>query len=282
MSDIVYEKFGFSTPFLPGYRVLKIPIVDASGIPTWPELFPIERIDALRIAVGARHFSSQMMLDFIPPDRARLDPVSLRLYSDDFDARTARIGDNLITGAAAYWDPSLAAKKSDGSVCVLIYRDDKNRRVFIHDVMYLVVGEGELHPMGCQCELVLDFMSRHGLRRIAIETNGIGNALPEIMRDTARRRGDTIAVERVVNFRNKETRILDAIEPVLSTGRLYAHTTIQRTPLLAEMLGWTPIGGGAHDDGLDAVAGAMTLTPMPVRPLGAGVRTYSANTNFNL
>ncbi|MCM1294122.1 MAG: hypothetical protein NC311_00990 [Muribaculaceae bacterium] len=280
MPDIVYKNFHFSTPFLRGYRELKIPIIDSDGHPAWPELFPIERIDALRQTVGARHFSSQMMLDFVPPDRARLDPDGLNLYSDEFDMRTAKIGDVLITGTAVYWDPSSGGRHSDGSVCVLLYRDDASRRVFIHDVLYITVPDGTLHPLGLQCDRVIDFLSRYNLRRIYIETNGIGNALPEIMRDTCTRRGIQIAVQRIINNKNKESRILDAIEPILGTGRLYMHTRVQQTPLISEMIGWTGCDGVGHDDGLDALAGAICAVPTPVRPFGATIQSIKANTNF--
>ncbi len=282
MSDIVYKNFSFSTPFLHGYRELKIPIINAAGESAWPEKFPISRIDQLRESVGPRHFSAQMMLQYVAPDRARLDPDALDLYDAEFDIRTARIGDALITGAAVYWDPSSGRKKSDGSVCILIYRDDKNRHIYIHDVLYLVVSDDELHPLSRQCDMVLDFMARHNMCRITIETNGIGNALPEIMRDVSTRRGARIVVQKITNHTSKETRILNAIEPVLTTGRLHAHRRVQSSPLLAEMIGWSPVHTIGHDDGLDAVAGAICAEFSPVRPIGTHVASFHANTNFNL
>lgn len=281
MSDMVYKKFTISTPFLRGYKQLRIPIVDDGGNPEWPSVFPLEKIDEMRIAVGARHFAAQMMLRPMNDEQARLDAAALHLYTAEFDPRTARIGEFVITGAAAYWDPSGGRHKSDGSVCVLVYRDDKNRRVFVHDVRYLIVDDNDLHPLARQCEMVLDFMTCHGLRAIGIETNGIGNALPEIMRDAAARRGTPIVVNQISNSRNKEQRILDAIEPVLTTGRLYMHTRVRSGLLIAEMQDWTPIGGG-RDDGLDALAGAMRMTPTPVRPLGASLRPFRARTDFKI
>ncbi len=283
MTTMVYKKFAFSTPFLRGYKQLRIPIVDDDGLPAWPDVFPLEKIDELRMTVGARHFSAQMMLNFVPTDRARLDPAALRVYDDEFDARTGKIGDAVITGVAAYWDPAGGRHGGDNSVCILIYRDDKNRRIFVHDVMYMIVDDNDLHPLAHQCDKVLDFMARHGLRRIAIETNGIGNALPEIMRDVATRRSMPINVIKITNSQNKETRILDGIEPVLTTGRLYMHNRVRASLLCAEMADWTPMGGAAHDDGLDALAGAMRITPIPVRGGGIGPpRVFTATTNFKV
>ncbi len=262
--------------------MLRIPIVDENGDSAWPAVFPPSRIDELRTTVGARHFSSQMMLTFVPVDRARLDPDALHLYIDEFDVHTARIGTHLITGASVYWDPSSGRNNRDGSVCVLLYRDDKSHNMFIHDVMYLTVGDEELHPMTRQCESVLSFMLRHHTRTVSIETNGIGNTLPEFMCDVAAHRGERIFIRKITNNKNKESRILDAIEPVLTTGRLYAHRRVQSTPLLAEMLGWSPLARGTHDDGLDAVAGAIYATPVPVRPFGQNIRPITANTKFEI
>lgn len=280
---IVYEKNAFSTPFLHGYKLLKIPIVNADGTPAWPELFPLSRIEQLRETVGMRHFSSQMMLECTPLERARLDPGGLKFYETEFDPRFARIDEFHITGMTLYWDPATGRRHRDGSTCVLLYRDDNSRRVFIHDILYLTVSDDELFPLSRQCDMVLEFMSARGLRRITIETNGLGVGLPEIMRDCAIKQGANIYVNKIQNNKPKSDRILNAIEPLLSTGRLHAHTRVQNTPLLSEMLGWSPIGAtGIHDDGLDAVAGAITDTPTPVRAIGTSIKTFSANTNFKI
>lgn len=221
-----------------------------------------------------------MMLDFVPPERIRLDPGQIHIYEDIFDWHSARLGPHLITGVSFYWDPSSGRRKSDDSVCVCLYRDDKNHNIFIDDVMYMHVSDNDTHPLNSQCEMVLDFMLRHKSRRITIETNGLGNALPEIMRDVANRHGENICVNKITNNKNKSDRILDAIEPILTSGHLYAHTRIQQTPFISEMLGWSPLGGIGHDDGLDAVAGAIAQGPIAVHSVGRQNKIFQANTNF--
>ena len=282
MSNIVYEKNVFSTPFLSGYAELKIPIVDADGNPAWPAVFPIDRIAKIRETVGERHFSAQMMLQFIAPDKIRLDPGGIKFYDTDFDMHGCRIGETPITGATIYWDPSGGRRNSDNSVCVLVYRDDRTHRVFIHDIVYLTVPDSVEYPLAYQCERVLGFARMHRQRTLAVETNGIGAALPEIMRETIARAGYQIQIRPITNSRRKEDRILDAIEPLLSTGRLYAHRRITQTPFISEMLAWTPYGGAEHDDGLDALAGAILCQSVPMRPIGTNVRNYIANTDFKL
>jgi hypothetical protein len=193
MSDIVYKKIGFSTPFLRGYQTLRIPIVDADGTPAWPEKFPLSVITDLQSTVGARHFASQMMLTPVSPERVRLDPGAMHFYNDEFNPQNAHIGDQIITGACIYWDPSLGRSKSDGSVCVIIYRDDKSHRIFIHDVLYLMISDNDEHPMATQCERVLKFMAQYSMNRICVETNGIGNALPFSFSSACRSSGVLLA-----------------------------------------------------------------------------------------
>ncbi|MBN1324805.1 MAG: hypothetical protein JW974_01135 [Alphaproteobacteria bacterium] len=282
MSNRVYQTFEISTPFLRGYKELRIPIVNADGISAWPELFPLEKIEEMREIVGPRHFSSQMMLDYVSEEKVRLDPGALHFYDDNFDRITAKLGDNLITGAAVYWDPSGGRVHSDSSVCILIYRDDKNRRVFIQDVKYLTVNDNDIHPMATQCESVLNFMKIHNQKKIAIEVNGIGNSLPEILRETANKLGQPIIVQGIVNHKRKETRILESIEPMLATGRLYSHEKIKSTPLLSEMLGWSPMAVSQNDDGLDALAGAMRIQPIPIRTISGTFRVLKAKTDFKV
>ena len=237
----------------------------------------------MRESVGVRHFTAQMMLDFIPPSRIRLDPGGLVFYDNEFDAHTARIGDVRVTGCTLYWDPSTGRRNRDSSACVLLYRDDSSQHLYLHDILYLTVCDDEAYPLSRQCDAVLDFMQSRFLNRITIETNGIGGGLPEILRTCATSRGMRIVVTPIQNSKPKSDRILSAIEPALSTGRLHSHIRIQHTPLLSEMLGWSPIGGGGiHDDGLDALAGAITNIPTPVRPDGGTVQIRTANTNFQI
>lgn len=269
-------------PFLKGYRQLRIPIVDDAGNSTWPDVFPIDAIDAMRNTVGVRHFSAQMMLSYIAEERARLAPDAIRFYSDEIDWRCAKLGDILVTGMAAYWDPSSAAHGADASVCVLILRDDRARRAYIHDIRYMRVTDDDVHPMATQCHAVLDFMTHYNLRHMAIEVNGIGNAMPEILRDTAIKRGQAVIVQKIINTEKKERRILNAIEPLLSTGRLFMHERVKSSPLVDEMVDWAPTASVNHDDGIDAVAGALRMTVIPIRPHGQTVRPISARTDFRI
>jgi len=245
-------------------------------------MFPIEKIDELRKTVGEHHFMAQMMLEFTPLERVRLDPGMIQIYDNEFDKLSAQIGAHKITGCAVYWDPSLGHKNGDASVCALIFRDDKNHNIFLHDIRYMVVPPEHPQPLTYQCDMVLDFLEQYNLRRLSVETNGLGNALPEILNDKIMSRGGGISINKVTNTGKKETRILNTLEPLLGAARMFAHNRITRTPFMAEMLGWSPIGGTGHDDGLDAVSGAINAIPIPIHAYGRAPTTYTANTNFKI
>ena len=256
--------------------------MDNAGNSAWPEMFPTEKIHEIEHIVGPRHFSAQMMLEYVPEERIVLDPGALHFYTDNFDVSHCQIGNNIITGYAMYWDPSSGRTVSDGSVCVLVYKDDKSKTAFVHDIVYMVTDDDDLHPLATQCGYVLSFMQKHNVNRIGIEINGIGNALPEIMRQIANNRNMSVNIIQIANHIKKETRILNAVEPMLNTGRLYMQETIKQTMLLSEMLSWTPLGSKEHDDGLDAVAGALSMQPIPIRPSQNRNMLIKANTEFKI
>ena len=256
--------------------------MDDAGNSAWPEMFPVEKIHEMERIVGPRHFSAQMMLDYVPEERIVLDPGALHFYNDKFDVLRCQIAEHFITGAALYWDPSSGRAISDGSVCVLIYKDDKSKNAFVHDILYMVTDDDDLHPLSTQCGRVLSFMQKHNINRIGIEINGIGNALPEIMRQIANNRNMSVNIIQISNHIKKETRILNAVEPMLNTGRLYMHESIKQTMLLSEMLSWTPLGSKEHDDGLDAVAGALSMQSTPIKPVHNRNVLIKANTEFKI
>ena len=258
-------------PFLKGFRALRIPVLDKDGNSAWPELFTLDKIMSLRDAAGQRHFSAQMMLEYISEENAWLNPESLIAYDN--------INEFKITGSSLYWDPSSGTHKSDGSACAFILRDDSARRAFIHDIKYFKANEDDLHPMATQCSQALDFMLECGARTLSIEVNGMGGALPEILRNLANLRGQSVIITKITNRESKTARIINSIEPLLDTGRLYINSNLVGGQLWHEFSQWDVSANLCHDDGLDAVAGALRVRPVPVRP---AARPITAQTEFSI
>ncbi len=68
-------------------------------------------------------------------------------------------------------------------------------------------------------------------------------------------------MQEVSSRRAKAVRILEGFDAVMAARRLYVHESVRQTPFLTEMREWVPGKGTGHDDGLDAVAGALSLQP---------------------
>lgn len=268
--------------FLHGFDILKIPIVDENGNSNWPEVFSIDAINRMRDRVGIRLFMSQMMLEVIPIEKIRLDPNRLIEYDSELITYRGegRLGQYSISNYSVYWDPSSGRARADGSVCALLFFDAVSKNVFIHDVLYIRVSDDDLYPMKTQCRAVLNFLRRYDLNVVGIEVNGVGSAIPEILRQEAKIEHFQISIVPIINHEKKELRIMDAIEPILSSGKMYVNNRVMDSNLITEMSEFNPIGKN-KDDGMDAVAGAMRMQKSAIRVRGVR-QVFSAKTDFKV
>jgi len=117
------------------------------------------------------------------------------------------------------------------------------------------------------CELIETFR----VPRVTIETNGIGTFAPAFLKMALKqwawkdrgqvKNGLVCGVAEVDAIANKNGRILEALEPVLTSGMLWAHTSVLDGDLWDQMKDWKPMVRKQPDDLLDAGAGAVTDQP---------------------
>lgn len=273
--------------FLQDFKRLKLPIVNNKGQSAWPERFPEDKISAIRKRAGPARFLSQMLLEPTSLNAGRLDVNKLRFYDEDLTYRSAnlssvlKIGDEKMVSASCWWDPAFGkTQKSDGSVIACIFCDAKGN-YYLHDVAYLKVEDSQ-QSAHLQCEQVADFVEKYHLPSVMVETNGIGKFLPEVLRQVLHKRKIRCAVLEKVSSRQKENRIIDAFDAVLADGALWVRSSIKKSPFMEEMKEWVPFSG-AHDDGLDAVAGCLLNEPVRLPRTGQGA-SYNVKTDwrFNL
>ena len=263
---------GEERPFLEGARRLVIPVVDGAGRPAWPERYPEARVAAIRRRAGPAKFASQMMLQPVGLADARLDPARLRPYAGELDYSEAggravlRLEGRTLVGAACWWDPSFgrAASSADGSVIACVLSDAEGRR-HLHRVEWLTVPAGE-EAAQAQCAAVARFLAGNHLRAVHVEANGIGRFLPGLLRRTLAAAGVPASVREVTNRRPKGLRILEAWDAPLAAGMLWAHRDVLAGRLVQEMRDWRPDRARGHDDGLDAVAGCLSVEPDRIGP----------------
>jgi hypothetical protein len=262
-------EYNEATPFLAHYERLEVPILDAQGNSAWDTRFSLEYINHLRQHTGAAKFDSQMML--IPTNItqgvlsvADLVPYDTKLHYS-VELNQLLIGDQKITHAAAWWDPAFGAKGGDGSVCAFVYRDGQGR-YYIHHIAYLKINPKDSTDEATQqCRQVAALCREYYMPRVAVEINGIGKFLPNILRrEMALARAPCAVIEKS-SRQNKIDRILSTLQAPLAARMIHAARALWHTPFITEIKEWQ----GTHndkDDALDAVAGAISMFPIKGNP----------------
>ena len=270
------------------------PILDSNNNSVWPEQFNNEAIKLLRQQSGPNKFAAQMMLQPVNVKDSRLDVSKLNFYDDDLEYSEAQqqavlnLMDQKIISASAWWDPAFGSVKGDNSVLAIIFTDEAGHH-YLHHIEYIKLTEkDEGNEARAQCKIIAGLAKKYHLPAIALETNGIGKMLPSLLREELATQKIPCAVLEQHNTRNKETRILEAFDVVLAARALSVHESVKQTPFLLEMMDWQPTKSGGHDDGLDAVAGALSLEPVRIKRSYFSSRqswkntqkTIQANTDF--
>lgn len=265
-------EIGETEPFLAGFHRLVLPLLNAQGQSLWPERFTPRKIAAIRRRAGPARFASQMMLEPTQESAGRLDPTRLLPYSDEPEWAEAggeivvRLRQQRILSAACCWDPAFAANEGgDRSVVALVFVDE-NQEYWLHRLLYLKANAQAGDDVASQqVTQVAQLLQEFELPVIRVETNGIGQFLPGLLRKFLAARGIGTSVQPFSSHSNKAKRILDAFDAPLAAGALHIHQSIYQSPFLREMQEWRPDGNG-HDDGLDAVALCLTAEPVRFRP----------------
>lgn len=255
---------GEERAFLQGFERLVLPVMNESGQSLWPERFSAEDLERLKISAGPNKFESQMMLRPVNSAEGRLDPSALHIYDEELDYTrelgTLFIRSKKMVSASAWWDPAFGKSSGDKSVLALIFADGEGS-YYLHRLEYLAVREGTQEDEATQqCKAVAGLAKTHLLPSVTVEINGIGRFLPNILRREMARENIPCSVLEVSSTRPKDIRILEAFETLLASRRLHVHAQVATTPFMMEMREWRP-GGKGQDDGLDAVAGALSLQP---------------------
>lgn len=275
-ADRPRPEIGENAPFLAGFERFTLPVLDEKGRSAWPERFAPEDIERIRRSSGPNRFSSQMMLVPVNIADGRLDPASFRKYDAELsylkELSLLQIGDHKMISASAWWDPSFGGGNGDGSVLAVVYTDEAGC-FWLHRLSYLKSDpRSSLDEATQQCRSVAQLAKTLYLPSVAIEINGIGRFLPNILRRELAQAHAPCAVREITSTRPKDLRIMEAFDTVLAARMLHVHACVYDTPFIAEVQEWRPGAKGGRDDGLDAVAGALSLEPVRLRRFYAGGR----------
>jgi len=293
-ADAPRKEAGEVQVFLHGFKRLKIPVLGADGNSAWPERFSPAAIEQMKRSTGPNKFASQMMLEPVNIAEGRLNPELLRIHDMKLlyarELGTLFIGDRKMVSASAWWDPAFGSAKGDASVLAVVYAD-AHGNLYLQHIDYISCPPGgETDEATAQCRIVARLARELYLPFITVEINGIGRFLPGILRNELATAKAPCAVVEVSSTRPKDLRILEAFDAVLAARRLYVHESVMQTPFAVEMQEWKPGRAGGHDDGLDAVAGALSQQPMRLKRLYGGgghswmrgADTQKAKTDFEV
>ncbi|MDF7671165.1 phage terminase large subunit [Orbaceae bacterium ESL0721] len=263
-----------------GYIELAKPfdgIIDFYAGVSWPERFTRDDILKRRSRTKTLNaWDSQYQLHSKPVTESRLDPSKIRLYDVEptiIEANrevTMMLGNTRIIGATAVWDPSLGKLKSDASPFTLLLTDTKGH-LYWHVAQGLtgdlaVFGQND-QIIGGQVIQICELVKKYGIPSVVIETNGIGGFAPNLLRQAFKSRGIRCGVIENHETRNKQIRILEALEAPLQSRFLWAHVSVadeDNNPALTQMRDFNPDVKEQPDDYIDSLAGAVLRTPIRI------------------
>lgn len=282
-------------PYLDGFKRKEIPILNKLVRSNWPEQFTRKDIEQIKTQVGPQQFQSQMMLKPVNITESRLDTTLLQYYDTELEPHEVmgnlhlRLNGKKIISCSAWWDPSYGGVKSDHSVLAIIFTDEDGHH-YLHHIAYIKTGDSALNEATDQCHQITQIAKKYFVPSIAIETNGIGKFLPGILRNELAKEKINCAVIEKNSTKPKQTRILEAFDVVLAAEALSVHHNVKGTPFIHEMMEWQPSNKSGFDDGLDAVAGALSLEPVRLKRFYASTKRswkgagdpHQADTDFNI
>ncbi len=270
---------GEEQEFLSGFKRLEIPVLKQSGQSAWPEKFGEARIKQMKRAAGPNKFASQMMLEPRNIAEGRLNTQLMSIYDEEIEyskeLRTLFLGNKKLVSASAFWDPSFGSAIGDHSVMAVVFNDEDGH-YYLQHIAYIKTNERDARDEATQqCTQIADIAKSHFLPSITVETNGLGKFLPNMLRNALAQACVPCKVNELHQKQNKEERILDAFDAILAARRLSVHKSVLQTPFITEMQEWRPACGKGHDDGLDAVAGALAQMPDRLKRIyGKGAHSW--------
>lgn len=252
-------------------------IIDCYADISWPEKFtPQDILTRRRETRTINAWDSQYQLHAKPINESRLDPERIRVYDveptilEANGAVTMMLGNAQIVGASAVWDPSAGKVKSDASAFTLLFTDEKG-----HLYWHVCKGlSGDIATFGAndsiiggQVVQICDLVEKYNIPSVVIETNGIGGFAPPLLRQALKSRGLRCGVIENHETRNKQIRILEALEAPLQSRFLWAHISIADedvSPVFKQMREFNPEVSDQPDDYIDSLAGAIRRTPVRI------------------
>lgn len=269
-----------------GYKVTlleEFSIVDFYAKALWPERFTKQEMTKRRKKCRTlNEWDSQYQLHAKPIGDVRLDPDKLIPYDCEPVLKKANrktvmmLGNVRIASASLRVDPSEGKKDSDISSVALIFHDEQGR-MYWHRTLGLkgepsIIDDSGHNIIGGQVFQLVQLIKEFHLTRVTVETNGVGGFFPNLLQSCLKQQGVRCGVTEIKETKNKNLRILGAIEGPLNSGVLWAHISVLANPEKPDddsyevkiMRSWNPAVTNQVDDPLDSLAGAISDEPVRI------------------
>lgn len=267
------EDFTVSGPHSIRLREPTMALIDVCVGNAWPERFHrAEMLERRRECETTNYWDQQYGLQAKPAKASRLNPDLLPIYAVEPTFTSANkvpqcwLGKARVVGASLRWDPSSGKLRSDASALALVLQDENGVRYWHRQTALtgeVAVFDDRDHKTitGGQVVGICDVVRQFRVRRVTVETNGIGGFAPTVLRAALKQRGLPCAVTEVTATSQKNKRILEAFEPLMLSRMLWVHESVADGPMTSQMREWNPAVQNQPDDHLDAGAGAVTDAP---------------------
>lgn len=248
-------------------------LVDCYAESAWPERFTNDEMESRRKDCKTiNEWDSQYQLHSRPIHEVRLDPAKLKPYDVEPTIKWANgqavmwLGQTRIVGASFRWDPASGKLKSDISSGALVLQDDRGTRYWHRSVSFtgkvVEMADDGKTIIGGQVHQIAALVRQFGLRRVSVETNGIGGFAEAYLKAALKQaKIFDCGVTEVHSTVRKNARILEALEDPLRSGQLWAHVSVINGDAWDIMKDWNPAIADQVDDPIDSLAGAITETP---------------------
>jgi predicted phage terminase large subunit-like protein len=221
--------------------------LDDEVTPRFPSILSAKKLATLKIEKGILEFSSQYLLKALPQEFQIFKLESMyTVPQSSIDLHKAE--------AFGFCDPTLGV--SDYSAIITLLKYDNHWIVFHADISFL--------PHSKTIDKILALHALFNYKSFGIEANSIGKAKGDrdycnfelVLRERQALKNVTLPYKLIWHTIPKATRI-QSIEAYYSDGQLrFLDSWSQAYPLLIEQLIHYPL---SHDDGPDALAGAVSL-----------------------
>lgn len=228
----------------PLFTVINFGARDRDGDWIWPEKMDEKKYEAKKASFAR---AGELHTFYMEYDNETRVPEGMKFKPEYF--RHEPPGDKeLIT--AIYCDPAISDKKKADDAVIVVAGMASRGEIYVLDVW----GKRGATPR----EIIDEFFrlhKQHKCRYAGVEGNQYQAALVHIMREEMFRKKHYFEVEKVINHRDKATRV-EGILQARYASRYIRHARVFQK-LETQLLDWNPPGG--HDDYPDALAGCVVL-----------------------